>query len=201
MKKVFRYFSMLLIICLLMSNTDCQSNQEQTSISGAEQIESMEQVRKNSHGKTVEQQNIEDRTMVTTDPTKILWMHIYALDGKIIFRNPVRCKVTSSGKRLQPVGAVDTNMYNMPDVGYGGYETAELIQPDGTFGSSDPYIYWFDPMGRYHQKGNGYLLTDYPIDLKNPTDEITGLYNVHKAAYEYQKIEEQKLRQKESQNK
>jgi len=56
-------------------------------------------------------------------------------------------------------------------------------------------------MRRYHQWGTagglGYLLTDYPIDLQNPIDEITGLYNLHKAAYEWQKTEEAKLRKAE----
>lgn len=40
--------------------------------------------------------------MVTTDPTKVMWIHLIALDGKIIRRMPVRNKITSSGKRLEP---------------------------------------------------------------------------------------------------
>jgi hypothetical protein len=36
----------------------------------------------------------------------------------------------------------------------GGVETqitTEMMQDDGTFGNSVPYLYWFDTHGRYHQ--------------------------------------------------
>lgn len=70
--------------------------------------------------------------------------------------------------------------------------------PDGTYGNSDNYIFWFDPMNRYHQYGTaggiGYLLTDYPIDLENPIDAVTGMYNVQKEAAAWQAQEEAKLK-------
>lgn len=57
-------------------------------------------------------------------------------------------------------------------------------------------------MGRYHQLGtaggNTYLLTDYPIDLRNPFDEITGLYNAHEAAAKWQLAQEQLLKLQEA---
>lgn len=173
---------------------------QQTSLSGAEQVESIYKVPKNVKDKTVEQQNIEDRIAVTTDPTKVMWIHLVALDGKIIRRMPVRCKVTSSGKRLEPTIAADAAGF-YPDVMGTNHETNELIQADGTYGHSDPYIFWFDPMSRYHQYGTaggiGYLITDYPIDLTDPIDEITGLYKANKAAFEWQKQQEELLRKAE----
>ena len=58
-------------------------------------------------------------------------------------------------------------------------------------------------MGRYHQWGTagglGYLLTDYPIDLENPVDKITGLYKVQEAAAKWQAEQEAKLKQAEKQ--
>ncbi len=180
---------------LLGAEGGCQQ-ETQTSASGATQVTSFSKVSLNSRGNTSEQQNILDRIAVTTDPTKVLWIHLIALDGKIIKRMPVRSKATSSGKRLEPRHAVDTQ-WNYPDAGIGNFETDEFLQPDGTYGESDPYIYWFDPMGRYHQWGTagglGYLLTDYPIDLQDPIDAVTGLYKVHKEAYEWQKLQEQEL--------
>jgi hypothetical protein len=171
-------------------------------MSGAEQVSEMYQIPKNSEGNTAEQQNIIDRLKVTTDPTKILWIHLIALDGNIVLRTPVVTKVTSSGKRLEPITAASSNQYghDYPRTVVNGvsYETAELIQADGTWGQSDAYIYWFDPLHRYFQWGTagglGYLLTDFPIDLTNPRDEITGMYNTAKAAYEWQQMEEAKLR-------
>jgi len=172
----------------------------QVSDSGAKQVSDMYQVPVNAKGNTVEQQNIEDRIKVTTDPTKVLWIQLIALDGKIIQRMPVSNKVTSSGKRLESRHAADT-LGGYPKAGNSGWETDEFIQPDGTFGHSDNYIFWFDPTGRYHQYGTaggiGYLLTDYPIDLANPIDEITGLYNMHVAARAWQEEQEALLRKKE----
>ena len=73
------------------------------------------------------------------------------------------------------------------------------MQPYVTFGQSDNYIFWFDPQLRYHQWGTagglGYLLTDYPIDLRNPQDLITGLYNMDKVAYEWQKLQEKQMKE------
>jgi hypothetical protein len=170
---------------------------EPVSASGAEQIEPI-RVPKNAKGNTVEQQNINDRLTVTTDPAKLLWIHLIALDGKIVKRMPVRGKVSSSGKRLEPSKVVvdpQSSSGNFPS--YGGYFTDERIEADGTYGSSDPYIYWFDPIGRYHQWGTagglGYLVTDYPIDLEDQIDKITGLYNADKAASAWQAEQEARM--------
>lgn len=198
-KQVFSTLFVMVFAVFLMGQEGCD-NRPQTSTSGAKQIKNTYQVPTNSRGLTMEQQNIYDRVRVTTDPTKVLWIHLIALDGKIIQRMAVRSKVTSSGKRLEPTVTVG-NMTGYPESGVGTYDTNELIQPDGTYGHSDPYIFWFDPMGRYHQYGTaggiGYLLTDYPIDLRNPLDEITGLFNMAKEAHEWQKQQEEMLRKQE----
>lgn len=184
----------------------CRPEKEgQKSESGAKQAKLTFEVPLNYKGNTVEQQNIIDRLRITTNPTKVLWIHLIALDGGIIKRMPVRCKVTSSGKRLYPTEAVDADDYRSPPiyrVGEEAYYTPELLQPDGTYGRSDNYIYWLDPLGRYHQWGTagglGYLVTDYPIDLKNPFNEITGLYNMHEAARKWQLEQEAELLREES---
>jgi hypothetical protein len=170
---------------------------DQVSSSGAKQADPYH-VPRNGKGHTVEQQNIYDRQEVTTNPTKVMWIHLIGLDGTIIRRMPVRNKVTSSGKRLEPAKVVvDPHESGGSFPAYNGYYVDELMQPDGTYGSSDPYIYWFDTSGRYHQYGTagglGYLLTDYPIDLENPTDKISGLYNADKAAAAWQAEQEARM--------
>lgn len=177
----------------------------QVAAGGVTQVTEIEKVQKNSQGHTVEQQNIIDRIKVTTDPTKVMWIHLISLDGKIIQRMAVAHKVTSSGKRLEPIQAASTPQYgySYPTYSIEGrtYQTSEFLQSDGTFGSSDAYIFWFDPLHRYHQWGTagglGYMLTDYPIDLVNPKDEVTGMFNADKAASEWQQRQEAQLRLKE----
>jgi len=199
MKKSTTIICLVIGLALCMGNDGCE-NKSQESGSGAKQAK-ISKVPLNSKGNTVEQQNIGDRIDVTTDPTKVMWIHLVTLDGKILRRMPVRCKVTSSGKRLEPTHAANAYQGDFPKAGYSNFETDEFIQPDGTYGHSDPYIYWFDPQGRYHQWGTagglGYLLTDYPIDLEDPVDEITGMYKMHQAAYEWQKQQEALLSEKE----
>ena len=203
MKKQIILFTLMALLTLV---SGCEmSSSPQASSSGARQITSVYQVPVNSKGLTVEQDRIDRRIQVTTDPTKVLWIHLIALDGKIVRRMPVVSKVTSSGKRLEPRKASghSENSSYYPRAG-NGYSTDEFIQPDGTYGESDPYIFWFDPMDRYHQWGTagglGYLLTDYPIDLTNPVDEITGMYNMNIKAYEWQQKQEAQLRVQEGKN-
>lgn len=82
-----RKLSVVLFICMIlgltMGFTDCNgaSTSNQTSVSGASQASPIT-VAKNSRGLTCEQQNIQDRIKVTSDPTKVMWIHLIALDGK-----------------------------------------------------------------------------------------------------------------------
>lgn len=194
-----------IVVCafVALSLTGCPEDNNQVSQSGAQQTKPTN-VPLNSKGVTCEQQNIDQRIQVTSNPTKVMWIHLISLNGEIIKRMPVRNKVTSSGKRLEPnttTGQYLSASSTMPR--FGDWTTSELIGPDGTYGSSDPYIYWFDPMNRYHQWGTaggmGYLLTDYPIDLENPIDKITGLYQVQAAAAKWQSEQEAKLKTAEKQ--
>ncbi|HCQ31562.1 TPA: hypothetical protein DIU27_04240 [Candidatus Collierbacteria bacterium] len=193
-----------LVILLSLSFVlfSCGTPAGQGSTGGSTQVQELGfKVPKNAQGHTAEQQNIIDRIKVTTDPTKVLWIHLISLNGQIVLRTPVAGKVTSSGKRLEPTTVTSASGSYVPRFvvkdasgAEQWYYTEELLQPDGTFGSSDPYIYWFDPMHRYHQWGTagglGYLLTDYPIDLTNPKDLISGMYNMDLLAYQWQQAQE-----------
>ncbi|MBI3577207.1 hypothetical protein HY086_04175 [Candidatus Gottesmanbacteria bacterium] len=201
MKKIFLMIALLAI--LSVSACVGYNPPPLTSTGGATQVTDLGfKIPKNAAGNTAEQQNIIDRLKVTTDPTKVLWIQMISLDGKIIQRMPVAHKITSSGKRLEPVTAASRSQYGVDYPEFKGadgriYQTSEFIQPDGTFGSSDPYVFWFDPQHRYHQWGTagglGYLLTDYPVDLRNPQDLITGMFNADKASFEWQKLQEAQL--------
>jgi hypothetical protein len=76
-------------------------------------------------------------------------------------RAMLKGKVTSSGKRLSPYsvaagagggGAANLDHYGIPvSVGGRKYRTTEVLQDDGTYGSSMPYLYWWDTNGVYRQ--------------------------------------------------
>ena len=203
-------FLALLLVTLLLGLQGCGANviTNQVSDSGATQAQSSV-VPLYRDGMTYEQWAINQRALVTNDPTKIMWLHMLNMEGKPIQRVAVHCKTISAGKSLVPKTIVQVDTANlsaksrMPayttkrgEVFY----TNELLGVDGAFGSSGEYKYWFDPMGRYNEIGSFgggamcYLLTDYPIDLESPEDKITGLYNIDKMANEWQKEKEAGLK-------
>jgi len=114
----------------------------------------------------VERSNIDKRQKLFDNLALVSWIYCLSQTGTVIFYGPVQGKVTSSGKRLEPIQASGTNGYanfTYPDGSI--VATDELMQQDGTFGTSDSYVYWYDPAGNYYQWGGQYFLTSVPISV------------------------------------
>jgi len=115
-------------------------------------------------GLTVEQRNIKHRIEIDNKPGAMKHLYIINAQGKCIFYDAVKGKVTSSQKRLYP-----TNFYQ--DVNPRG--AATVIEPvenlgyDGTYGSSSEYIYWWNVNDQYRQLQIGntctVLVTEVPV--------------------------------------
>jgi len=129
-------------------------------------------------GLTVEQQNVADRLQLDNAPGAIKHLYVIsAWSGDVLLYSTVRGKVTSSGKRLTPtsVAAIDgeyiRNAHEGLPVQLGNsiYRTGEVLQDDGTYGSSIPYLYWWDAQGVNHQHyvSGGQILhiSDQPISV------------------------------------
>ena len=128
-------------------------------------------------GRTTEQENIAGRYKQDNKPGSV--KHFYVLSpktGAVILYSTVEGKVTSGGKRLTPRSSIekydcgkDCTHYEGMRVLIGGEVqiTTEMMQDDGTFGSSVPYFYWFDSNGRYHQhfftEGQVIAVLDQPL--------------------------------------
>jgi hypothetical protein len=134
------------------------------------------------YGLTVEQRNVKDRLAMYNKPRidQALLYIISAYSGQVILYSTVKGKVTSSGKRLTPYTAnyVSNNStgadgfdVQLPSGNY--FHTNEVLQDDGTYGESIPYIYWWDVQGRYHQQYiSGDMMvhvSDQPIPVKSIT--------------------------------
>lgn len=115
----------------------------------------------NAAGLTVEQENVKKR--LEEDNQIGALKHLYvisAFSGDVIIYSTVKGKVTSGAKRLSP-GSVAAGITSRTTVtsgkfrtfgnSYGGQVTTEVLGDDGTFGSSSPYIYWWDQRDVYHQ--------------------------------------------------
>ncbi len=128
------------------------------STSGVSQTSVRVQV--GSDGLTTEQRNVRDRLVEDNKPGAIKHFYVIApRSGQVLIYSTVKGKVTSSGKRLSPrsVGVKDgkgvgSDMHGIPvKIGDYTYRTGEVIEDDGTYGSSVPYVYWWDVKGVYHQ--------------------------------------------------
>jgi len=157
-----------------IEDTEIQK-QEKAKVENAMKV--FEQTKVPSINKSLERENIRQRILVSNDANTLQW--IYISDGGRVFgRFPVKGKVTSGSKRL-------TN--NQSYVQNQGYTDA----PDemGTYGSSSPYVFWFDPAGQIHQWSGVYFVSPVPykIDEGFGTIDIEIDAEENERAKEYQK--------------
>lgn len=169
-----------LLLCIpILGASDCDGgSQPAQSDSGVKKA--TVKVQTDAEGYSVEQRNVMKRLEVDNKPGSIKHLYVVsAMSGQVILYSTVKGKVTSSGKRLTPntVAAsdgeyVDSDLHGMQVViGGTSYRTPEVLQDDGTYGSSAEYVFWFDVRGAYHQHyvSGGQILhvSDQPIAVKD----------------------------------
>lgn len=142
-------------------------------------------------GRTTEQNNISQRLLSDNKLGAIKHLYVIsAYSGQVLIYSTVKGKVTSSGKRLSPT-TIDLEgrtgfKVDIADV-TNNYYTGEVLQDDGTYGSSAEYLYWWDTKDIYHQHyvSGGQILhiSSEPISVKSivinlnnetPTDSNKG---------------------------
>lgn len=160
----------------------CMGNTSETIVTdnGVRRVEA--DVRPGADGLTIEQKNISKRLDIDNLPGSIKHLYIIsAYSGQVLIYSTVQGKVTSSGKRLTPLTVSDAGA-NLTSPRWEGMpvnlfgrdrNTTEVMQDDGTFGSSVEYLYWWDSKGAYHQQyvTGGMILhiSDQPIAVRNIT--------------------------------
>jgi len=166
-------------------------DKEPTSRTGVQAITAS--IETGSDGLTVEQRNVRRRLEIDNDPGAVKHLYIIsAYSGEVLIYSTVKGKVSSSGKRLSPYSVtaqdgqyVGNDFNGFPiDVGGRSLRTGEVLQDDGTFGNSIPYIFWFDANDEYHQHypGGGQIihLASQPMQFPRvivtiaPVDANTG---------------------------
>lgn len=146
-------------------------------------------VKTGSDGLTVEQRNIKDRLLHDNKPGSMQYLYIISsYSGQTIYTDVVKGKVTSGGKRLTPYtisGNRDGSDWCGSGIGIniGGrsYCTQEVLQDDGTYGSSMEYLFYWDTKDVYHQiyvsGGQIVLITDQPISTNGVTINVENVNN------------------------
>lgn len=143
---------------VLMSNSGCDESTTPVSASGVSKA--TVEVKTDANGNTIEQINVAERYKRDNQFGAIKHLYILsAYSGQVLIYSTVKGKVTSSGKRLSPtsvegmagygVNNIQTNYVNIAGK---TFVTNEVIQDDGTYGSSIEYLFWFDSKGVYHQQ-------------------------------------------------
>jgi hypothetical protein len=109
-------------------------------------------------GMSLEQYNIAQRYLHDNKPDAMKYVYVIGENGQVCLHYTILGKVTSSEKRLTPqtvaaYGGGDYNNQNGMDITIGSrtYETEEVIEDDGTYGSSSEYVYMWTTAGNYIQ--------------------------------------------------
>lgn len=164
--------AVVFVACTAATDPGCEGTTAPQADSGVGKA--TVQVKTGSDGLTIEQRNVRDRLTADNKPGSI--KHLYVLSaysGQVLIYSTVRGKITSSGKRLSPktivVGA--SGDYRRDGYEFNGHATSEVLEDDGTYGDSVPYVYWFDAKGVYHQhyiEGGQILhVSDQPLAVKS----------------------------------
>lgn len=183
MRKLLLIPCTILAALLLLANDDCDTTKAAPSSSDIKKADV--HVAVGSDGLTTEQRNVRQRLLEDNKPGAI--KHLYVISpysGQVILYSTVKGKVTSGGKRLTPtsVAAIDGQYVNQQHSGVGvtlggqTFATSEVLQDDGTYGSSGEYLYWWDVRGAYHQHyltgGQIITISDQPLPVKSVTINI-----------------------------
>ena len=173
MKKLLK---VALISVSLIGLSGCLEKTVATPVADSGVKKASVKIKTGADGLSVEQRNVKERIKRDNDIGS--YKHLYVISsfsGDVLIYSTVKGKVTSSSKRLSPttVAAADGQYVGKAlrgmRVSINGetHRTAEVLQDDGTFGSSVPYVYWFDVRGVYHQHyitgGQIFHVTDAPM--------------------------------------
>ena len=160
--------SMALALCLAGCEPPSRTPESSSGVTKTDAVVSPQ-----ASGLTVEQENIRRRLHMENVPGGIKHLYVIsAMSGDVILYSTVKGKVTSSGKRLSPY-AIKTGSAGREgfpiEFGDRRYYTTEVLQDDGSYGSSIPYLYWWDTRDVYHQHyvngGQIVHLSDQPISV------------------------------------
>lgn len=111
--------------------------------------------------------NIKKRLQLTADPGKLGFIMLLNQAGQPILYEGVVGKVTSGGKRLREPDRIDDHYgIGRTSVKVTGYWLRAAPSDEGTWGNSNPYIYYWNTDGTYRQWSGDYLYSDQPIRLR-----------------------------------
>lgn len=104
--------------------------------------------------------NIKARLQLTADPGLVGFVVLLNEMGQPVMYTGVKGKITSGSKRL-----TRTDEYACTNHSTVTCDFRPAASDEGTYGSSNPYIFFWTPEGQYIQWSGEYLYSDKPIRL------------------------------------
>ncbi len=175
-----KYFAVILIILMSIITMGCTKTAGPSSATGISRA-SADVTAGGVDGLTTEQSNVIQRLEMDNDPGATKYLYVTSsYTGNLIMFSTVQGKVTSSGKRLNPYnvsGSLGLTDGFVIEIGGGSkMVTQEVLQDDGTYGSSIPYLFWWDVKGTYRQiYPNGGIMiqiSDQPLNIPSQMLEV-----------------------------
>jgi len=143
MKKYF----ILLAAFGLTACEEQQSRSAQADIGLAKAEAAMSKTKTNG-----EIDNIANRLTLTGDPNLLGHIAIVNKVGQVVLYTTIKGKITSGSKRLTNPSACGANIGDCPN-------------DEGTYGSSNPYVFFWTTQGQYIQTSMDYIYSDKPLRL------------------------------------
>lgn len=144
----------------LLANTGCDTPISQVSEKKEQSVKAQEVANSINFGNNnAEIDNIKDRLELTADPALLGFIVVTNQVGNVIHYGDVLGKITSGGKRL-------TKNWEKVSCDKGEWY-GDCIVPapsdEGTYGNSNPYVYWRNTAGVYFQTDMQYFYSTAPI--------------------------------------
>lgn len=112
--------------------------------------------------------NIKKRLELTSDPALMGYIVLFNDMGTPILYTTVKGKVTSGSKRLtSPFQETALSRAGVGEVSSSDFTDAP--SDEGTWGSSNPYIFFWTTNGQYIQWSGTYLYSDKPLRMDTPS--------------------------------
>lgn len=146
--------------CDVQPNTTTKTNESQKAAAAANSI--------SFAAGNAEIDNIKKRLQLTSDPALMGYVVLFNDMGQPILYTTVKGKITSGSKRLtSPFQETALSRSGVGEVS--SSEFTDAPSDEGTWGSSNPYIFFFTTNGQYIQWSGTYLYSDKPFRMDTPS--------------------------------
>jgi hypothetical protein len=145
----------------------CDVNSQPNPVKSTQAQKAAEAANSIQFSENAEIDNIKARLELTSNPGQIGFVLLLNEMGKPVMYTSVKGKITSGAKRLTPPQEVRC----LEVAGQVGCSQQMVDSPsdEGTYGSSNPYIFFWTVDGQYIQWSGKYLYSDKPFRIEDPT--------------------------------